>query len=177
MKQNTLNALSRLRGTRLLKVNDPTAKFFFTCHPRVQQCGTLVMNLQKACSSQARFVIFQGTELYSWGRNINSELGVGQQHSTSTPTPVKDFTGVCVLACGLSHSLAITDDHKVYGWGSNHFNQLGDSLSGSGCSFPTPQLLPYFTDKQVVKVACGSAFSAAVTSEGKLITWGMNNNR
>jgi alpha-tubulin suppressor-like RCC1 family protein len=127
----------------------------------------LVINLQRACSSQARYVIFQGTELYAWGRNINSELGVGhQQHSTSTPTPVKDLTGVCFLACGLSHSLAITDDHKVYGWGSNNFDQLGDSLSGSGCSFPTPQLLPYFTGKQVVKVASGSTFSAAVPSEG-----------
>ena len=46
------------------------------------------------------------------------------------------------MACGYSHSLALSDDGKVFGWGANSYGQLG---SGNKANSVTPlQVFSYF---------------------------------
>jgi hypothetical protein len=71
-------------------------------------------------------------KVYAWGRNASGQLGDGTLGSRSLPVAVVvgsvRYSG---LAAGRFHSLGLTTDGKVYGWGSNGFGQLGDGTTES----------------------------------------------
>ena len=46
------------------------------------------------------------------------------QQRLRVPTPVTNMTGIRKIACGGSHSLALTNEGVVYGWGNNSNLQL-----------------------------------------------------
>lgn len=59
---------------------------------------------------------------------------------------------------------------KVFTWGSGDAGQLGD-----GKEYRTkPAEVSFFNDKKIVQVVCGGMHSMARSSEGKLYTWGCN---
>jgi alpha-tubulin suppressor-like RCC1 family protein len=120
--------------------------------------------------------IFQDTKgvLYSWGTNERGELGQGDSVTPKLlPQPVLgDLKGVCSLAPGHDHVLALTTDHKIYVWGENIDGALG--LGSEEFFISSPQLLSLPTDEKVIKVASGFRFSTALTSQGSLFTWGSN---
>ena len=76
---------------------------------------------------------------------------------------------VQVAASAYRHCLAIDERGRVIGWGDATKGALGPSKAKS-IGVPTPLSLPIRSS--VVDVGCGSAFSAAVTADGKLWAWG-----
>ncbi|XP_056144962.1 alsin-like isoform X2 [Lampris incognitus] len=68
-----------------------------------------------------------GTEVWSWGRGMEGQLGHGDHLPRLQPLCVKSLTGeqVVKLAAGTHHSLALTAQCQVYSWGSNMCGQLG----------------------------------------------------
>jgi len=73
------------------------------------------------------------------------------------------------IACGQQHSLAVTDNGEVYGWGLNVFGQLG---LGDTKDRLVPAQLTGLKDHFITSVACGSEHSIALTDQGKVFTWG-----
>ncbi|XP_061548671.1 alsin-like isoform X4 [Phycodurus eques] len=72
------------------------------------------------------------TEVWSWGRGSEGQLGHGDQLARLQPLCVKCLTGeeVIKVAAGSHHSLALTAQcqpsfMQVYSWGSNMCGQLG----------------------------------------------------
>uniref|UniRef100_A0A3B3ZMZ5 PH domain-containing protein n=1 Tax=Periophthalmus magnuspinnatus TaxID=409849 RepID=A0A3B3ZMZ5_9GOBI len=67
------------------------------------------------------------TEVWSWGRGSEGQLGQGDQLARLQPLCIKPLTGeeVIKVAAGSHHSLAITANCQVYSWGSNMCGQLG----------------------------------------------------
>ncbi|XP_061579794.1 alsin-like isoform X1 [Cololabis saira] len=67
------------------------------------------------------------TEVWSWGRGSEGQLGHGDQLARLQPLCVKSLTGheVIKVAAGSHHSLALTAQCQVYSWGSNMCGQLG----------------------------------------------------
>uniref|UniRef100_A0AAQ6IC89 Alsin Rho guanine nucleotide exchange factor ALS2 a n=1 Tax=Anabas testudineus TaxID=64144 RepID=A0AAQ6IC89_ANATE len=67
------------------------------------------------------------TEVWSWGRGSEGQLGHGDQLARLQPLCIKSLTGeeVIKVAAGSHHSLAITAQCQVYSWGSNMCGQLG----------------------------------------------------
>ncbi|XP_072301246.1 alsin-like isoform X3 [Eucyclogobius newberryi] len=67
------------------------------------------------------------TEVWSWGRGSEGQLGHGDQLARLQPLCIKPLTGeeVIKVAAGSHHSLAITAHCQVYSWGSNMCGQLG----------------------------------------------------
>ncbi|XP_035532250.1 alsin-like isoform X5 [Morone saxatilis] len=67
------------------------------------------------------------TEVWSWGRGSEGQLGHGDQLARLQPLCIKPLTGeeVIQVAAGSHHSLAITAHCQVYSWGSNMCGQLG----------------------------------------------------
>ncbi|XP_024141941.1 alsin isoform X3 [Oryzias melastigma] len=67
------------------------------------------------------------TEVWSWGRGSEGQLGHGDQLARLQPLCVKSLTGqeVIKVAAGSHHSLALTAHCRVYSWGSNISGQLG----------------------------------------------------
>ncbi|XP_017279385.1 alsin isoform X2 [Kryptolebias marmoratus] len=67
------------------------------------------------------------TEVWSWGRGSEGQLGHGDQLARLQPLCIKTLTGqeVIKVSAGSHHSLALTAQCQVYSWGSNMCGQLG----------------------------------------------------
>ncbi|XP_066518797.1 alsin isoform X2 [Hoplias malabaricus] len=73
------------------------------------------------------------TEVWSWGRGQEGQLGHGDLLPRLQPLCIKNLSGkeVIRVAAGALHSLALTAQSQVYSWGSNSFGQLGHMESPS----------------------------------------------
>lgn len=107
--------------------------------------------------------------LQGWGKN--GRLGHGDERPRTEPMCVKSLENIHTVACGYAHTLlASVDDGSVFGFGWNGHNQVGvDSVD---CLVPVKCL----EKKNIVKISCGFAHSAAITFNGSIYTWGMNDN-
>lgn len=76
---------------------------------------------------------------------------------------------VVAAAAGAFHSLALTDEGTVLGWGLNTSGQNG---TNSGASAGAPLAVPGLAD--VVAVAAGRLHSLALTADGTVYSWGDN---
>ncbi|GLD59059.1 alsin-like isoform X3 [Lates japonicus] len=67
------------------------------------------------------------TEVWSWGRGSEGQLGHGDQLARLQPLCIKSLTGeeVIKVAAGSHHSLALSAQCQVFSWGSNMCGQLG----------------------------------------------------
>ncbi|XP_051872170.1 alsin isoform X3 [Pristis pectinata] len=71
------------------------------------------------------------TELWSWGRGKEGQLGHGDVLPRLQPLCIKSLNNkeVVQIVAGAYHSLALTARSQVYSWGSNTFGQLGHAES------------------------------------------------
>ncbi|XP_031661668.1 alsin isoform X3 [Oncorhynchus kisutch] len=67
------------------------------------------------------------TEVWSWGRGQEGQLGHGDQLPRLQPLCIKSLNGeeVVKVAAGTHHSLALSAQCQVFSWGSNRSGQLG----------------------------------------------------
>lgn len=72
--------------------------------------------------------------------------------------------------CEGKHFIAITTSGETYAWGHGGHGQLGISEECTSVDFPTK--IPSLVDKQVVMASCGTTYSAVVTANGELFTFG-----
>ncbi len=85
------------------------------------------------------------------------------------PVPVPGLEGIVHIVGG-GQGFATTRDGRVFGWGNNRRGGLGLGRVSNDILPPTevPAL------KDVVSLAVGAAANAAVTREGRVLTWGHN---
>jgi alpha-tubulin suppressor-like RCC1 family protein len=71
----------------------------------------------------------QTGSIRSSGYNLYGQLGLQDQADRNQPNLVKAFSEnmfpIVSVACGSTHSIAITSLSEVYSWGGNQFGQLG----------------------------------------------------
>ncbi|KAM5151552.1 alsin [Mantella aurantiaca] len=93
------------------------------------------------------------TEVWSWGRGKEGQLGHGDVLPRLQPLCVRSMDGkeVVQLAAGSHHSIALTARSQVYSWGSNVSRQLGHTQS------PTtmPRIAKMCEDGGVWTIAAG----------------------
>ncbi|CAG2175104.1 unnamed protein product [Oppiella nova] len=67
--------------------------------------------------------------IHSWGRYVWGQLGrdVTQEKVYSKPERISFFDDKDVqqISCGGHHSLALTSNGQVYGWGCNEYGEIG----------------------------------------------------
>ncbi|XP_055343314.1 RCC1 and BTB domain-containing protein 1-like [Paramacrobiotus metropolitanus] len=114
-------------------------------------------------------------EAFGFGTNYSYCLGYGDYGATLEPRRIDALCGqkVKAFSYGASpHVMAITGEGAVYAWGHNGHSQLGNGtqslsnvpvLSGAGSGM-----------RNVVRVACGSFHTLALTAEGEVFAWGQN---
>lgn len=114
---------------------------------------------------------FDGS-VWTWGDNYWGQLGNGGYTDSDVPVQVGTPTNMVGIAGGLEHSLALRADGTVWAWGKNSYGQLGN---GSNVSIPVPVQVSSLSG--VVSIAGGGGHhSLAVTNDGTLWAWGMNNH-
>ena len=118
-------------------------------------------------------VLTKTGRILAWGDNKFGQLGNGTFHSSVLPVRVKLPRGVKIVAIGggSQHSLALTSTGRVLAWGYNAFGQLGTGVS-HGSNIPVQVRLP--GGVHVTQVSAGGGFSIALTSAGRILTWGHN---
>ncbi|XP_021933596.1 probable E3 ubiquitin-protein ligase HERC1 isoform X3 [Zootermopsis nevadensis] len=109
-------------------------------------------------------------ELYTWGEGDHGRLGHGDYNGRNMPTLVRDLNGVGSVSCGSSHTIALSADGKtVWSFGSADNGKLGH---GDTQKTPHPKVIEALQGLYIRKVAAGSQFSLALTSNGQLYSWG-----
>jgi len=81
--------------------------------------------------------------------------------------PLKDSI-IVQVACGHTHSAAVTFNGNLLTWGSNQQCQLG--IGNEPKQVPIPVQVPNLSNVQ--EVSCGSEHTAALTTQGLVYTWG-----
>jgi len=125
-------------------------------------------------------------ELWTWGNGFWACLGLGQMEYTvsSFRSPRRvglagaagaagAFAGALVfmVACGASHTVALTDSGVVWTCGTGTNGALGHGGLGT-CFVPTRIEQARFGDIDIVSVAAGRFSSMTVTARGVLYSWG-----
>lgn len=122
------------------------------------------------------FGLAQDDQLWVWGDNRRGQLGVGM----TQPTPdgmlkaVMKPAGVTAWRSavgGRDFSLALSSDGALFAWGANDMGQLANAAGAAAQAAPAPIDLPAGATGWK-KVAAGKDHAAAITTEGKLYTWG-----
>ncbi|MDF2192142.1 T9SS type A sorting domain-containing protein [Paraflavitalea sp. CAU 1676] len=111
-------------------------------------------------------------KLWSWGYNGDGQLGDMSTHDHAEPaivTVIATVTKWVSVSAGGNHSLAITDNGKLWAWGANNYGQLGD---GSFFTRTQPRQITAITNW--ASVSAGASHSLATTADGKLMAWGRN---
>eukprot|EP00466_Bigelowiella_natans_P007611 jgi/Bigna1/86910/estExt_fgenesh1_pg.C_150032 len=105
---------------------------------------------------------------------LGRKVGTGLEEDTSNSVEVKMplNSNINSIDSGRAHNIMLTDNGKVYAWGSNIFGQLG---LGDIVPRKEPILLENVGDlkeKMVIhEIACGADFTAAISDNG-VFTWG-----
>jgi alpha-tubulin suppressor-like RCC1 family protein len=110
--------------------------------------------------------------LWTWGRNINGQLG--DNTTTDRSTPVTTFAGGTnwkQVTGGGFHTAAIKTDGTLWTWGSNGDGQLGDNTLGTVICTPVTTFAGGTNWKQVTG---GGYHTVAIKTDGTLWTWGRN---
>ena len=76
---------------------------------------------------------------------------------------------VVVLAAGVKHMLAITDEGKMYSWGDGSCGRLGH---GDHTTVSEPRLLSTLKSHRMRCCAAGEEHSLAAAADGALFSWG-----
>ncbi|KAA8547038.1 hypothetical protein F0562_003467 [Nyssa sinensis] len=152
---------------------------------------------QIACGDSHCLAVTMEGEVQSWGRNQNGQLGLGTTEDSLVPQKIASFQGVSIkmVAAGAEHTVAVTEDGELYGWGWGRYGNLGlgdrndrlipqrvskvDVCQPSGIvSFvlmiymQAVQTLQIHGGEKMVMLACGWRHTISVSSSGGLYTYG-----
>lgn len=110
-----------------------------------------------------------------WGVNIYGQLGVQNAADQMKPVPVLllQHEKIVFITTGAYHSVAVTVDGKVYGWGCNLNHQLG--LENVDLQMSPVQL--EMQQKLIKSVACSGQNSLFLTIDGLLLVTGLKDKR
>lgn len=157
-------------GTLDSKWRPTVCPFFSSKGPEEVEGDPLV---SVACGGAHTLFLTERGRVFAAGLNNCGQLGIATEKSYSLePVEVVGIPEkVAQISAGYHHSSAITDDRKLFSWGSNSSGQLG--LGKRTASIvSTPTRVDSLLDFNIQVIALGSEHSIAVTDEGNVLSWG-----
>lgn len=112
-------------------------------------------------------------KVFSWGEGEDGKLGHGNRLSLDKPRLVETLRSRKIrdIACGSSHSAAISSSGELFTWGLGEYGRLGH---GDNVTQLKPKLIKALLGHRIIQVACGSrdAQTLALSDEGMVFSWG-----
>ena len=140
-----------------------------------------------SCGGHHSGVVCANNDVYFWGDSSSGQCGVGEnklvhqpcqiffnrsetvhniqaetQQDDAPPLPKKRPV-IKEIACGESHSLALSSKGEVWSWGTGC--QLGHGVKLEQVNFP--KQIEYLIGKNVTSIACGAYHSLAIIQGGE----------
>jgi len=116
--------------------------------------------------------------LVAWGDNSFHQIdGAAASSHTAPMVPPAGAIGnqlVAVAATGRVHSLVLTREGSIFGWGNNTGGQLGNFSNGSSAVPVATTMTNILAGQRVVTVAAGGYHSVALAQSGLVFCWGVN---
>lgn len=118
--------------------------------------------------------------IYTWGTNVFGALGQGNGNPVTTPTPLTinglgQGETILSVTVGYDNMVAITSLNRVFVWGLNDSGQLGIDPNVMANYTPTELTIVLNQGETILEIALGSRFTMILTSTGRLLTLGANN--
>ncbi len=140
---------------------------------------------QIALGGQHSAALTNRGKLYMWGRNSFGRIGNNSTLEQLTPLNITSIVGspfstlaasdlITKVALGSEHSAAITSTGKVFTWGNNRVGQLGIGRTSYEQTLPQNITTRFLlsTNEKIVDISLGREHTMALSSSGKLFTWG-----
>lgn len=115
-------------------------------------------------------------EAYAWGLDAHSQTGIDMlSYSYRTPRPVRvdNNERYAQVAAGTHHSLALTADGRVKGWGWGMHGALGARVD-SNTHYGRPSGIGQPANLRFVSVEAGSQSTFAIDTDGRVWAQGTN---
>jgi uncharacterized repeat protein (TIGR02543 family) len=122
--------------------------------------------------------------LFTWGHNDRGQLGDGTTTERYTPVEItahfnlNEGERIIQVSLGYRHSSALTSTGRLFTWGANYIYQLGTGTNVYNITTPT-EITARFNlslGETITQVSLGADHSSALTSTGRLFTWGSNSS-
>jgi YVTN family beta-propeller protein len=123
-----------------------------------------------ANSNGTLFAIRNDQKLYALGNNANGQIGNNSKQYVQFLTQIGNISWK-YISSGSRHTLGITVDGLLYGWGDNFYGQLGDGTARE-------RLVPTASSNVSVdwtEVFAGNQYSLGKKEDNTLYGWGLNN--
>lgn len=125
-------------------------------------------------------------EVFAWGADTSGQLGKGVRYSSLVPVAVTtsgvlEGKRIIAIATSHEHNLALSADGQVFSWGLGTAGELGDGKSSSVIYYYSAVPVAVSTSgalagQTIVAITAGYEHSLALSSEGKVFAWGLNEN-
>ena len=120
--------------------------------------------------------------IFTWGYNGDGELGDGTTTNSSIPIDITSNFNLNVgetvinVSLGGYHSSVITSEGRIFTWGANGSGKLGDgTTTNSSLPIDITSNFSLTSGEIITSISLGVSHSSAITSEGRIFTWGRGN--
>ena len=117
-------------------------------------------------------VLSEYGELYSFGSSKHGELGHGDKTNCNIPKLVEFFKDkpIAKISAGGKHSLVLTRDNKLYGFGNNRHGQTGRKRDND--DQVNPLHIKLLDNTNITEIAAGDLHSLVRTGDGEIYGFG-----
>ncbi|KAJ2844837.1 alpha tubulin suppressor [Coemansia brasiliensis] len=121
---------------------------------------------QIACGWNHSLLLTNDGRVYATGSNRYGQLGNGaQDKGVFKWAAVDTMPSIIAVACGMRHSMVLTESGQVYAWGANRSSQLGCS---SKASIPAPLCVSAGLPP-IAMVSCGRNHSVLIAQDHRTV--------
>eukprot|EP01083_Nonionella_stella_P162034 531494_1 len=151
-----------------------------TQHPFFESNDIDIRYVSYGCASHHSFVITNRNEVYGIGESSHYQLALDSEEMAKNKTnlwPQKisffDKIQIARIACGKKFSIFLGEDGVTYSCGSNLFGALG--FCDEVTTIKKPRVIVRLQRAKAIEVVCGENHSVILDSNGKVWSFGINN--
>ena len=153
----------------------------------VEDFVTNNVEIEQISGGAFHVAVLADKKIYISGKNKSGQLGLGdklgRRKFTLVSADVLQNVIITGVDCGLEHTVCVSEDGRMFGWGNNTDCRIGRPLEhkegqdDNETLVLTPREIKTEEGGQVWKVAASNQFTVVLTRQGKLRILGAGTNR